>query len=324
MFRSTLPLNFAQLPALLVVMATSWAAADEPFPFPAPPVRSKAVYLAPDSLSALPAPAARKTASRPPGSSTVQKTQAEVVPAPRGGLVAPVRKSVVPNAAETDRRVERLKKQLEELNELLSRPPVEPPVIERPIVIPPPASQPDAETPFIDDESPPRATTPPVVPVAPMPEPPHDPSHDSPRDLPHEESEPPGSSKSKAPVSGLIKGLPVAAVDRVHVADNLFAAGEYVLAEEIYSQVDRKAISSDESGWVEFQLANCSRRAGRLDDAKKRYRRVVADPALGWLQNMAKWRLDAIDEREQLIREHSRLEAAIKQHTEVPGAAPKS
>jgi tetratricopeptide (TPR) repeat protein len=121
----------------------------------------------------------------------------------------------------------------------------------------------------------------------------------------------------------LIKGLPVAAIDRVHVADNLFAAGEYLLANEIYEQVDRRSVSSDESGWVEFQLANCSRRLGRLDDAKKRYRRVVADPTLGWLQDMAKWRLDAIDEREHLVKDHARLEAAIKQYSEAPRAATK-
>jgi hypothetical protein len=316
MIRRPFRFDLAWLPALLAALATSWAMADEPFPFPAPPLRSKPVYLSPDPLPALPAPNAQPAAKPPTATSTphvpapsgIRKAQAvqEVAAPPRGGLVPPVRKSVVPDTTETDRRVERLKRQLEELNDLLSRPPVDPPVIERPIVIPPGEPAPAyTERPLIKHE--------PSTPThAPLERSHVEPTHNEPAPKPQA----PENAKSLS--TGLIKGLPTSAIDRVYVADNLFAAGEYALANDIYCQVDRRSISGDESGWVEFQLANCSRRLGRLDDAKKRYRRVVADPTLGWLQDLAKWRLDAIDEREQLVKEHARLEAAIQQSTEVP------
>jgi hypothetical protein len=312
--RRPILLEIVCVPVFLAAMATSWAAADEPFPYPAPPGRSKPVYLAPGSLPAL--PAANPEQSRitntfsPP--TTVRKAEAvDEGAAPRGGLVPPVRKSVIADTAETDRRVERLKRQLEELHEILSRPPADPPVIERTIVSPPveaeaapgarpiPAGEAAVETPRASESSRPE--------------------------LPHTEPrpEPTGSRDVKGSSTGLIKGLPTAAIDRVYVADNLFAAGEYALANDIYLQVDRRAISGDEAGWVEFQLANCSRRLGRLDDAKKSYRRVVSDPTLGWLQDLAKWRLDAIDDREQLIKDHARLEAAIKQYLETPRATAK-
>ena len=151
--------RLTSLPALLAVMATSWAAAEEPFPFPAPPLRSKPVYLAPDPLPALPTPKPQPAAATPQPRSTpaagIRKAQAidETPAAPRGGLVPPVRKSVVADTTETDRRVERLKRQLEELHEMLSRPPVEPPVIERSIVTPPSESSPaHTERPFITEE----------------------------------------------------------------------------------------------------------------------------------------------------------------------------
>jgi hypothetical protein len=219
---------------------------------------------------------------------------------------------VIADTSETDRRVDRLKRQLEELNDLLSRPPVDPPVIEHPIVAPWPAPA-EAVT-----ERPPINERPPVPPQVVAPESSHpEPPHNPPAETPHK----PESTKSAS--SSLIKGLPTSAIDRVYVADNLFAAGEYALANDIYLQVDRRSISGDEAGWVEFQLANCSRRLGRIDDAKKRYRRVVADPTLGWLQDLAKWRLDAIDEAEQLVKEHGRLDAAIRQYTEVVNAPAK-
>jgi hypothetical protein len=310
--------RLTSLPALLAVMATSWATADEPFPFPAPPLRSKPVYLAPDPLPALPAPKPQPAAATPQPRSTpatgIRKAQAidETPPPPRGGLVPPVRKSVVADTTETDRRVERLKRQLEELNEMLSRPPVEPPVIERSIVTPPSESVPaHTERPFVTEEPTKRQ------PVAP------ERSHQEPAHTEPATQTPPATENPKSPSTGLIKGLPTSAIDRVYVADNLFAAAEYALANDIYLQVDRRSISGDESGWVEFQLANCSRRLGRTDDAKKRYRRIVSDPTLGWLQDLAKWRLDAIDECEQLVKEHARLEATIKQYTEVPRATAK-
>src|SRR5689334_430232 len=115
MTRRPAHLGLAWLPAILAAVGTSWAMAEEPFPFPAPPLRSKPVYLSPEPLPALPAASAHPIAnpqsaeSTPqlPAPSAVRKAQAvqEAAPPPRGGLVPPVRKSVVADTSETDRRV---------------------------------------------------------------------------------------------------------------------------------------------------------------------------------------------------------------------------
>src|SRR5690606_3383874 len=111
--------------------------------------------------------------------------------------------------------------------------------------------------------------------------------------------------------------LPTSASDRVAVADNLFAAGEIVTAAHVYSQVPVNELSRSEAGWVQYQIASCHRRLGQLDEARKGYRRRVTDPSLGWIQDLSKWWLGMIDEREALSKEHARLRALVQQAEKV-------
>lgn len=202
---------------------------------------------------------------------------------------------------ETQRRIERLQRQIEELGDRLSSPISEPafPVPSEPPVdaVPPPENdvpqvhQNDQQESSLEAHEAAEAPFPKVS--------------DEP---PAQAAANPSNKKPKT----LIKDLPVSPHDRIAVGDNLFAAGETVLADEVYRQVPIKQLTRDEAAWVEFQIANCERRLGKFDDAKKRYRRLVADPTIAW-QELAKWWLDALDEQETLKKEHERLEVVIRE-----------
>jgi hypothetical protein len=118
-------------------------------------------------------------------------------------------------------------------------------------------------------------------------------------------------------VTGLIKDLPVEPLDRLAVADNLFAAGETILAAEIYKSIKGAKLPRDEVNWIEFQLASCDRRLGRIDDARKRYRKLVGDPSTGRIQDLSKWWLDALDRQETLKKELVAVKALVEQARKV-------
>jgi hypothetical protein len=174
-------------------------------------------------------------------------------------------------------------------------------------------------SPELKDDAP-EPTTPavdPTDPVATSPDPP--PESNVGESHPAPEGVVPPAPPSKT--ASLIKGLPSSPSDRVSIADNLFAAGETVSAAQIYKEIPLTELSRTESGWVRFQLANCHRRLGQTDDAKKLYRRIVSDPSLGWLQDLSKWWLDALDQRDALTKERQRIHDLVQQAEQVKHAA---
>ncbi|MBX3444728.1 MAG: hypothetical protein KF774_20175 [Planctomyces sp.] len=193
-----------------------------------------------------------------------------------------------PGHSETSQRIERLQRQLDLLQRRFLEPEPElDPVVE------PITPIPDEEPPFESEiESPGPA-----------------PIHDPPPPAASIAAEP---SPKGPPPNRLIRDLPVLPADRIAVADNLFAARETVLAAEIYQQVPLKDLSRTDAAWVSYQLANCDRRLGRIDDARKRYRRLVSDPSIGWIQDLSKWWLHAIDEQESLKKELVQLTEVLK------------
>jgi hypothetical protein len=218
--------------------------------------------------------------------------------------------------AETQRRVERLRQQLDQLRHHLSERrtetvPAEPPAPKAHEAAPSkesdPHSAPHSEAPDHQVESVPSTDSPEVEHGAQEP------------NVPATEPHPPTAPPSKA--ASLIKGLPASSTDRVSIADNLFAAGEIVTAAQIYREIQLKELSRSESGWVRFQIANCHRRLGQTEDARKIYRRLVAEPALGWLQDMSKWWLDALDQRDALLKDQQRIHELVQQAERVKHAA---
>lgn len=100
-------------------------------------------------------------------------------------------------------------------------------------------------------------------------------------------------------------------VDRLGLADSLFATGQVSLALEMYSRLDIKSSPQDIQDWVAYQQASCHRRLGNLPEAEKRYRDVIAATQSGWLNDISRWWLKAISERKQLTDRTEKLKATL-------------
>jgi tetratricopeptide (TPR) repeat protein len=105
-------------------------------------------------------------------------------------------------------------------------------------------------------------------------------------------------------------------IDRIALADNLFALGENLIALEMYSQVNVEFLSTADKVWVEYQSAGCLRRLNRIPEAQERYRRLVAQQDEKWLSDLSRWWLNRIDDREEAVQElanYQRLLTALKE-----------
>lgn len=101
-------------------------------------------------------------------------------------------------------------------------------------------------------------------------------------------------------------------VDRIALADNLYAAGETNLAINVYSEIDVQTLSEVDRSWIQFQLAGCYRRMGDVDEASKHYRKVVAADNSEWMVGMARWWLMALDKRRSMVQEADQWESTIR------------
>ncbi|MFG0294499.1 MAG: hypothetical protein ACF8PG_01225 [Maioricimonas sp. JB045] len=192
--------------------------------------------------------------------------------------------------------------------------------------------------------------TPPSVPLAPQPYPPSAMSRDS--AIPQDIAEPSGLPSpglpspgqpgrgpqtmeamrptppppEPAPDTGEPAGIPgvdtvfadpVVAegpIDRLGLADSLFASGEHTLALELYRQLEGDGESLDEHDryWVSYQIACCFRRLDNIDEAQKWYRHIVADKNAGWVGELAGWWLDHLEERTRVRGDVQGLVSFIK------------
>lgn len=104
-------------------------------------------------------------------------------------------------------------------------------------------------------------------------------------------------------------------IDRLGLADTLYAAGELALARDAYSQVDRSQLAPGDGYWIDYQLAACYRRLGERDKAAEMLRRLAGDSAAGWLAELSRWWLDRIHERATLQAEGDRFAQLLKDLT---------
>ncbi|GAB5440477.1 MAG: hypothetical protein Fues2KO_08260 [Fuerstiella sp.] len=106
-------------------------------------------------------------------------------------------------------------------------------------------------------------------------------------------------------------------VDRIGLADNLYAMGELQIALEMYQQVDLKQLPESEWYWVKYQIASCYRRLGQISDAQDQYRRLAGQKNAGWLATTARWWLDQMDARAALQKKVEEQDRIITALTEV-------
>ncbi len=100
-------------------------------------------------------------------------------------------------------------------------------------------------------------------------------------------------------------------VDRLALADNLFRSSELEMALQIYQQLDRLGPASDDQAWIKYQIANCNRRLGKLDEAKKDFRELANSGVEDFPVPQARWWLDAIDRHAELESRSQRFEEIL-------------
>lgn len=89
-------------------------------------------------------------------------------------------------------------------------------------------------------------------------------------------------------------------IDRLGLANNLYAVGEYELALDMYEKIDMTELTAQQQIWTDYQMANCLRRMGRNGDASNRYRRIAEQPEAGWLSEQSRWWVEVLEQIRQL------------------------
>jgi hypothetical protein len=89
-------------------------------------------------------------------------------------------------------------------------------------------------------------------------------------------------------------------IDRLGLANNLYAVGEYPTAMELYMESDEAPLTAQQQIWAEYQTANCLRRLGRTSEASNRYRRLAGQTEAGWLSEKANWWVGVLEQIRQL------------------------
>lgn len=102
-------------------------------------------------------------------------------------------------------------------------------------------------------------------------------------------------------------------VDRLKLADNLFATGEYSLALQMYDAAGSKGskLGNEDQAWVTYQKAGCYRHLEMMDEAESLYRQAAGDADAEWLAKVARWWLDRIAERETLKQEIGQVKEVL-------------
>ena len=101
----------------------------------------------------------------------------------------------------------------------------------------------------------------------------------------------------RSPHTSIIENIVVdGPIDRLGLANNLFATGGYPLALEMYQQTPAADLTAPQHFWVEYQTANCLRRLGNLTEATNRYRKLADHAEAGWLSEQAHWWVETLEE----------------------------
>ncbi|MEZ6064987.1 MAG: hypothetical protein R3B90_04615 [Planctomycetaceae bacterium] len=96
-------------------------------------------------------------------------------------------------------------------------------------------------------------------------------------------------------------------VDRLALADSLFAAQQISAAYDIYQALQTASFTPEEQFWILSQRAACLRRSGDDAAAEKLYREIIAGNSEGWLGDSARWWLTTVDVRRRLEANSAKL-----------------
>ncbi len=102
-------------------------------------------------------------------------------------------------------------------------------------------------------------------------------------------------------------------VDRLGLANNLYATGEHELALEIYQKMVRDKGDSFDSLWVQYQIANCFRQLGNRAESERMLRIIIGQKKDSWITRSARWWLETNETSAELQRRLERWNVSLDQ-----------
>jgi len=120
---------------------------------------------------------------------------------------------------------------------------------------------------------------------------------------------------STAPDKTVVEGP----IDRIGLANNLYAVGEYRLAMDMYENATAGDLSAQQQIWAEYQTANCLRRLGKNSEASNRYRKLGGKPEAGWLSEQSNWWVEVLEQVRQLEKSLESDRPALVETAAHPG-----
>ncbi len=101
-------------------------------------------------------------------------------------------------------------------------------------------------------------------------------------------------------------------VDRFALASSLFGTGDIEACLSVLKQIDFKTLSREDQLWINYLQACCHRRAGRIDEARLLYRRIIAAPEADWMKDVSKWWLDNLDAKKTMAGDAQKLNTTLQ------------
>lgn len=147
-------------------------------------------------------------------------------------------------------------------------------------------------------------------PAAPEPAVPSTPPPEAPAPLPSAQSSSP--PMPAAPAELFPQPIVEGPIDRLSLADSLFATKDAELALQMYEQIEPESVAPEDQQWITYQIAGCYRRLGNFAEAEQRYRRLAGMTDGGWYASQSRWWLDAITTRKSLEADLQRVTNTIQ------------
>lgn len=177
------------------------------------------------------------------------------------------------------------------------------------------SSQPQPLPVPVDSTAPAVTTTPPQATIQQTPPPkPPTPTQSTPLPEPVAPAETPPMMIVKEPATAT-ETAPVSitsTVDKLALANNLFAQGKSSTAKAIYEKLASTPQDPSDAVWIRYQLACCYRIDGQIKEAIKLYRNVGGNKVDSYWASRAQWWLDFIGRSQQLDEKRNSLEKQLE------------
>ncbi len=117
---------------------------------------------------------------------------------------------------------------------------------------------------------------------------------------PSQPETPPSSTVSVKRPDDATKVVTDAPVDPLALAQSLFRAKDYAAALNAYHKLDKDDQKPEERAPIQYMMACCLRKLGKLDEASALYREVANTPGNDFLGENAQWYLRTMKERREI------------------------